>query len=607
MLESVVLNNMKISIKLLLLMGLMALLLIGIGVSGLMSMAVSNASLETVYSDRVVPLRDLKIIADMYAVNIVDTSHKVRNGNLTWAEARTAVDDAEQTIAQKWQAYTSTSMTSAEQKIIEEIEPMMKSNQVYLNQLKTILQHENKDEISSFTINQLYQVIDPIGAKFAELINIQIAAAKQEYDIATERYQTTRMWRIAIISLGLLFGFILAYWIIRSVTQPIKLMQTVLAEIERTGDFSKQVAYQSTDEVGQTALAFNSMMTTLQHVLEDTNKVMNAMKQGDFSQRINVQATGDLALLKDTVDKVMQGTQNMLDDIGHVMSNVAMGDLTQRVHTEGYGDLLRLKDNINKSLESLSNSMQTINVNTRQVAAAASESSAAIGQISDGAQNQMHAINQVASAVRQTASSVSDVASNTEAASKKSQESVAIVRNGKIKMEHMVDVVNKLAANSEKINKITEVIEKIANKTNLLSLNAAIEAARAGEHGKGFAVVAEEVGKLAANSAESTQEIALLVQQAVSETNRAVATVQEVSNDMSLIEAGSVQADAMLQRISAALEEQSAAVHEINANVANLNKIAENNATASEEITATVVDLSRIADNTRREVERFKI
>ena len=457
---------------------------------------------------------------------------------------------------------------------------------------------------------------------------------------------------IGQVILQIVLFFVIGQLIRRRIGIPINMMQSILSEVERTGDYSKQMDSHSADEIGQTAAAFNSMMTSLQEALSNTNTVMGSVAAGDFSKRVTVETRGDLALLKQSVNssvdtlhltmsalievlkalcegdfakrvnvkaqgefklaidqasQAMETMQTLLGDVGNVMVGVAQGNLTGRVNANGYGDLAKLKEAINTSLQGLSGAMKTINDNTRQVAISANQSSSAIGQISDGAQNQMHAIDQLATAMRQTVRSVSDVSNNTEAASHQAQESVKIVRDGKIKMERMVDVVHSIASNSEKINKITEVIEGIANKTNLLSLNAAIEAARACEHGKGFAVVAEEVGKLAANSASSTHEIATLVQQAVADASRAVASVKEVAGDMDRIESGSMETDGMLRRISVALEQQSAAVQEINASVENLNKIGQSNASASEEITATVVELSKIADNTRREVEKFTV
>jgi methyl-accepting chemotaxis protein len=232
----------------------------------------------------------------------------------------------------------------------------------------------------------------------------------------------------------------------------------------------------------------------------------------------------------------MAAQQTVFQDITHVMQGVAQGNLQRRVIAQALGELDQLKQNINQSLDALRSAMTTIHGNARQVAAASGEASNAIGQISDGARSQTDAISQVSNAVRQTVTSVAEVSQNTELASQKSRQSFVLVRASMEKMDEMVKVVNNIASNSEKINKITDVIEKIANKTNLLSLNAAIEAARAGEHGKGFAVVADEVGKLALNSAESSQEIALLVQQAVEEARIAVTAVGEVSQDMLGIE-----------------------------------------------------------------------
>jgi methyl-accepting chemotaxis protein len=347
---------------------------------------------------------------------------------------------------------------------------------------------------------------------------------------------------------------------------------------------------------------------SISRTMNELRLAMSAMAKGDFSVRLDAtNDQGEYKLILENAQTAIGALDEVLGDVVQVMDAMVKGDLTRRVHAQSEGSLAKLKDDINRSLDALAQSMRSIGNNAQQVAGAANDTSTAIGQLADGAQSQTHYISEVVTAIRQTSIAVNDISKSTESASVQAQQSANIVSEGRDKMEQMVEVVNGIARNSEKINKITDVIEKIANKTNLLSLNAAIEAARAGEHGKGFAVVADEVGKLAASSADSTKEITQLIQQAVSEANRAVFAVREVSGDMERIVHSSAQTDGMLQRISAAVEEQTRTMQEINNSVSNLEKIAHTNSSASEELAASMIELSNVADSTRREIEKFKI
>ena len=374
-----------------------------------------------------------------------------------------------------------------------------------------------------------------------------------------------------------------------------------------SGDFSRRPQAQGLrglypQVLSQIAQVQQNMAATV-HMLSQS---MRAMTDGNFDLRLSTQGqTGQFLDILNDARKTIEVLDTLISDVVRVMDAVSRGDLSHRVHAQGTGALGKLKDDINQSLEALAVSMRQIGENAQQVAGAANDTSTAIGQLADGAQSQTQFIGHMVSAIRQTAAAVSDIASNTEHASRQAQESTTIVRDGQQKMVQMVDVVNGIALSSEKINKITDVIEKIANKTNLLSLNAAIEAARAGEHGKGFAVVADEVGKLAASSAESTKEITLLIQQASTQAKEAVVAVKEVSSDMERIVKSSTQTDGMLQRISASVEEQTRMIQEINSSVENLELIARSNSAASEELAASMIELSKVADSTRTEITKF--
>lgn len=507
-----------------------------------------------------------------------------------------------------------------------------------------------------FDKGRQYLVSEMLAPQTRYLQSIEALSAYQKQSIdalakhADEAASTGRHFMLGMSLGAMALALLAAVLITRSVTRPLYELQSLMGRVEKTSDFGLRANPRGRDEVSQTVQAFNRLLGVQQDALGEVGTVVSAMAAGDFGPRVHADLNGDLARLKiavnlsaDSMQSTMQALQQamralhegnfrfqadahlqgefqatldqamqsmnalsvMMGDVGNVMAAVSAGRLDQSVKVEARGDLDVLKGNINRSLKAMSATLREIHQNSQLLATQAQQTSHATDQISRGAQSQNNSIGEVSTALGMTARTIADVAENTEMASQQSQDSVDRVRSGKEKIQTMMKVVDNISINSQKINKISEVIEGIAYRTNLLSLNAAIEAARAGEHGKGFAVVADEVGKLAINSAESAKEIAVLIKSAVADAQMAVSSVSAVDSDMNLIEQGAIRTNGMLQRISAAVEEQSSALQEIEANVSQLSQIARINASASEELSATSDELSRIAESTRSEVAKF--
>lgn len=349
-------------------------------------------------------------------------------------------------------------------------------------------------------------------------------------------------------------------------------------------------------------------MTQELTILEEIESVVNGVVNGDLSLKITTKnQTGAMSKISTGINQLIQNLSNTFGSIQNVMSELENNNLTQTLNDDYKGQFLLLKNSIDNALTGLSSTIRIFSDNTQFIAKASAQTVEALSQITSGAQHQLNAITQLADTIHNATASVTDVANNTDKASALAKESVNYVDTGLTLMQRMMDVVNKLDENSKQISTITDTIEKISNKTNLLALNASIEAARAGEQGKGFAVVADEVGKLAISTAGSTQEISELVEQAMNGTREAFLAVAQVNESMSKIKESVNTSDEMLRYVSSIMTEQKHTLQNTSKNVSSLREIANSNAAASEEITATIQDLNQIIEKNRTEIEKFRI
>eukprot|EP01028_Stygiella_incarcerata_P003378 TRINITY_DN16736_c0_g1_i2.p1 TRINITY_DN16736_c0_g1~~TRINITY_DN16736_c0_g1_i2.p1 ORF type:complete len:231 (+),score=-52.69 TRINITY_DN16736_c0_g1_i2:124-816(+) len=199
--------------------------LVIIGISSIVQLKKVNNGLQTVYYDRVVPLKQLKIIADEYAVNIVDTTHKTRNGNITFEECISNINGAENNIKNEWNNYLSTSLTEKEQKLVNEAKKLMLVANDLSKNIKMACEKKDLELISKFTTDELYPKIDPIGEKVSELISLQLNVAKSETEKAENIYSNSMYFVITVIIFSLIIIVLLSYVIISDITKKIRNIQ----------------------------------------------------------------------------------------------------------------------------------------------------------------------------------------------------------------------------------------------------------------------------------------------------------------------------------------------------------------------------------------------
>ena len=202
---------MKVAHRLSLLTGLLLLIAVLIGALGLYGMQQGVRGLNTVYQDRVVPLKDLRTMADLYAVSIVDNTHKAADGALSPALALQGILAAERQLKDTWQAYMATYLVPEEARLAQVTAQQMLDTQPSIDQLKILLQNADLPALQQFRAQKLYPAIDPIGTDFSQLIEIQLKVAADEYAKAASSAQNALWLTGLLLALGLVFGVAIAW------------------------------------------------------------------------------------------------------------------------------------------------------------------------------------------------------------------------------------------------------------------------------------------------------------------------------------------------------------------------------------------------------------
>jgi twitching motility protein PilJ len=325
-----------------------------------------------------------------------------------------------------------------------------------------------------------------------------------------------------------------------------------------------------------------------------------------------------------------EAIMRLLDEMG----SLAEGDLT--VKTTVSEDITgAIADSVNYAIDELRSLVTTINETSEQVSSSAQETQTTARHLANAAEQQAQQISTATSAINQIASSMDDVSKNSAESADVAERSVKIASHGaevvretisgmdsiRDQIQETSKRIKRLGESSQEIGSIVELINDIAEQTNILALNAAIQAASAGEAGRGFAVVADEVQRLAERSTSATKRIETLVQTIQSDTNEAVnsmeqTTAEVVAGARLAEDAGSALGDiervshdlsALIQNISTAAREQSAAATDISVSMNAIQEITSQTSQGASQTADSIGTLAQLASDLRRSVAHFKL
>lgn len=498
------------------------------------------SGIDSLYNDRVVPLKQIKTVSDNYAVNIVDLLHKYRAGTITKPAFLSAIDEAKTIADNEWKAYLSTQLTNEEKRLVGDVEQKLLPVQSHISALVSKI---NSGEFESLSqqhfVAELYRYFDPLSSSYQSLIELQLKEANSFRAQANDNYQFIKVaMSVAAIVLIILL-LIIAYLIYRSIHSPLMSLRDTITKISSNADLRVRAQVVGQDELADTAVNFNSMLSRIHTLVTDmAGATLTLSSAAEEMNSISIQVASTATEQEQQSTMIATAITQMSSAIEQVAQNArATSEKASNADTKAQQGQQAVADNI----ESINTLSTLVSANT---------------QLINELNTQTNDINQVVMMIQGVAEQTNLLALNAAIEAARAGDSgrgFAVV----------ADEVRQLAHNTQKatasINEMITKLQEMAQQAVEAMDNAQSSAQESVDHAQYSSQVLSEINYEVTEIADMNTQVSTATQEQETVANELSSNINEFSSSIASVSESSqqnAQASQELAQLAATLQGQ---------------------------------------------------
>ena len=321
----------------------------------------NNQRLEDIYTNRVMPMQQLKLISDGYGIKLVEITNKVYNQQILPDSGKDQLSAIKTSATQAWQDYLKTEITPEEQELADRTNTLLEAINPRIEDVLRLFERGDHESLGSFIEYRLFPSVSPLSASLQQLSAMQEELAQQAYAQAQAALSRAIALAVGSLAVVLVLGLLGATWIIRTITRSLDSAVHV-AETVANGDLSSSIEVTSTDELGR-------LMQALKHMNDNLIGIVNRIRASSESI-----ATGSTEISTGNND-LSQRTEEQASNLQQTAASMEQLASTVRHNTDNAQQATTLARDAaqtaaqgGKAMEQVTHTMETISASSHKIA-----------------------------------------------------------------------------------------------------------------------------------------------------------------------------------------------------------------------------------------------